>query len=66
MHALSYQLYNQKCKLDSKELYKIQVLLKHIKPTSQHYFENHFSQSNIKTSIKYYLYMLLKQEIQRP
>ena len=34
-------------KLDSKELYKIQVLLKYTKPTSQHYFEKHFSQSNI-------------------
>ena len=34
-------------KLDSKELYKLQVLLKCTKPTSQHYFEKHFSLSNI-------------------
>ena len=34
-------------KLDSKELYKIKILLKFTKPTSQHYFEKHFSQSNI-------------------
>ena len=34
-------------KLDSKELYKIQVPLKYTKSTSQHYFEKKFSQSNI-------------------
>ena len=34
-------------KLDSKELYKMQVLLKYTKPTSQHYFEKDFSKSNI-------------------
>ena len=34
-------------KLDSKELNKIQILLKYTKPTSQHYFEKNFSQSNI-------------------
>ena len=34
-------------KLDSKELYKIRVLLKYAKPTSQNYFEKHFSLSNI-------------------
>ena len=28
-------------------IYEIQVLLKFTKPTSQHYFEKHFSQSNI-------------------
>ena len=41
--------------LDSKELYKIQVLLKYTKPTSQHYFEKHFSQSNIDWKIIYIL-----------
>ena len=35
-------------RLDSKELYKMQVLLKYIKPTSQHYFEKHFSQTLIE------------------
>ena len=34
-------------KLDSKELFKMQVLLKYTKPTSQHYFEKYFSKSNI-------------------
>ena len=41
---------NQVCalsKLDSKKLHKIQVLLKYTKPTSQHYFEKHFSQSSV-------------------
>ena len=31
-------------KLDSKEQYKIQVLSKYTKPTSQHYFKKYFSQ----------------------
>ena len=30
-----------------KKIYKIQVLLKFTKPTSQQYFEKHFLQSNI-------------------
>ena len=34
-------------KYDGKKLYKMQVLLKYTKPTSQHYFEKHFPQSNI-------------------
>ena len=33
-------------KLASKELYKVQVLLKYTESTSQHYFEKRFSQSN--------------------
>ena len=33
-------------KLNSKELYRIEVLLKYTKSTSQHYFEKLFSQSN--------------------
>ena len=36
------------------ELYKIQVLLKYTKPTSQHCFEKHFSQSNIETQTVQY------------
>ena len=44
---LKNQVYTLSSKLDSKELYKIQILLKYTKPTSQHYFEKHFSQSNI-------------------
>ena len=42
-------------KLGSKELYKIQVFLKYTKPTSQHYFEKHFSQSNIDSKKNYIL-----------
>ena len=34
-------------KLDSKELYEIQVLLKYTKPTPRHYFDKYFSQSKI-------------------
>ena len=42
-------------KLDSKELYMIQVLLKYTKPTSQRYFEKHFSQPNIDWKKNYIL-----------
>ena len=36
-------------------LYKIQVLLKYTKPTTQYYFEKHFSQSNIVLKKNYIL-----------
>ena len=42
-------------KLDSKDLYKIQVLLQYTKPTSQHYFEKIYSQSNIDLKKVYIL-----------
>ena len=35
-------------------MYKIQVLLKYAKPTSQHYFEKHFSPSNFDWKKKLY------------
>ena len=42
-------------KLDNKELCKILVLLKYTKPTSQHYFEKLFLQSNVYWKKNYIL-----------